>query len=55
MSKKLTYILSIAGHDPSGGAGLLADIKVFEHHGLMGFGVVTCITFQNDREFKGVN
>ncbi len=54
MPKKLKYILSIAGHDPSGGAGVLADIKVFEHHQLMGFGVVTSITFQNDAEFNGL-
>lgn len=30
MSKKLTYILSIAGFDPCGGAGVLADAKTFE-------------------------
>lgn len=47
-------VLSIAGFDPSGGAGLLADIKTFEQHKVMGMGVVTGLTFQNDSEFEGV-
>src|SRR5690606_34196243 len=48
------YILSVAGLDPCGGAGLFADIKVFEQHGLCGLGVATCITYQNDTIFSGV-
>jgi hydroxymethylpyrimidine/phosphomethylpyrimidine kinase len=48
-------ILSIAGFDPSGGAGILADIKTFEQHKVQGMGVVTGLTFQNDSEFDGVN
>lgn len=46
------FILSIAGFDPSGGAGLTSDIKTFEAHGLYGLSVCTCITVQNDIEFK---
>ncbi|PCJ87295.1 MAG: hydroxymethylpyrimidine/phosphomethylpyrimidine kinase [Flavobacteriales bacterium] len=49
------YALSIAGFDPSGGAGILADIKTFENHKVYGFGVCTAITFQNDMEFEGIN
>lgn len=48
-------VLSIAGFDPSGGAGVLADIKTFEQHKILGMGVVTGLTFQNDSEFVGVN
>jgi hydroxymethylpyrimidine/phosphomethylpyrimidine kinase len=55
MPKKMTYILSVAGHDPSGGAGILADIKVFEHHRLLGFGAVTSITYQNEISFEGIH
>lgn len=55
MPKKMTYILSVAGHDPSGGAGILADIKVFEHHRLLGFGAVTSITYQNENSFEGIH
>lgn len=39
--------LSIAGLDPSGGAGILADCKTFHAHGIYANCVVTCITAQN--------
>lgn len=39
--------LSIAGTDPSGGAGLHADLKTFEAHGVYGMGAVTAIVAQN--------
>lgn len=49
------YILSIAGFDPCGGAGILADIKTIEAHKALGLGVCTSITYQNDIAFKGLN
>jgi len=55
MGKLRTNILTIAGFDPSGGAGVLADIKVFEQLKLQGLGVSTSITFQNEDQFLGVN
>jgi hydroxymethylpyrimidine/phosphomethylpyrimidine kinase len=55
MSKKLTYILSIAGFDPCGGAGVLADVKTFEQHGCTGMAVQTANTIQTESEFKSVN
>jgi hydroxymethylpyrimidine/phosphomethylpyrimidine kinase len=39
--------LSIAGSDPSGGAGLQADLKTFHRLGVYGEAVVTLITAQN--------
>ena len=39
--------LSIAGLDPSGGAGVLADIKTFSAFGCFGAAAVSSITFQN--------
>ncbi|MBN2168850.1 MAG: bifunctional hydroxymethylpyrimidine kinase/phosphomethylpyrimidine kinase [Actinobacteria bacterium] len=45
--------LSIAGLDPCGGAGILADVKTFEHAGVYGMGIATTLTFQNTREMKG--
>jgi len=45
-------ILTIAGFDPSGGAGLVSDVKTFEAHNLYGLSVCTAITVQNDIEFK---
>ncbi len=39
--------MTIAGSDPSGGAGLQADLKTFHQHGCYGTSVVTLITAQN--------
>ena len=45
-------LLTIAGSDVSGGAGLEADLKMFEEYGAFGTAVVTCIvTFDPDNEF----
>ncbi|MBL4705274.1 MAG: hydroxymethylpyrimidine/phosphomethylpyrimidine kinase [Flavobacteriales bacterium] len=52
---KRKNILSIAGFDPSGGAGILADVKTFEQHKVQGFGVITANTIQTDSEFDSVN
>ena len=41
--------LTIAGSDPSGGAGLQADLKTFHQFGVYGEAVVTLITVQNTR------
>jgi hydroxymethylpyrimidine/phosphomethylpyrimidine kinase len=41
--------LSIAGSDPSGGAGLQADLKTFHQFGVYGESVITLITVQNTR------
>ena len=39
--------LTIAGSDPSGGAGLQADLKTFHQLGCYGMSVVTLLTVQN--------
>ncbi|TGE06355.1 hydroxymethylpyrimidine/phosphomethylpyrimidine kinase [Hymenobacter fodinae] len=49
------YALSIAGFDPSGGAGLLADSKTMEALGVYGLGVCTALTVQNDVQFERVS
>ena len=43
----LPVALTIAGSDPSGGAGLQADLKTFHRFGVYGEAVVTLITVQN--------
>lgn len=48
-------VMSIAGLDPSGGAGILADIKTFEQHKCLGFGVASALTYQTENRFVGVN
>jgi hydroxymethylpyrimidine/phosphomethylpyrimidine kinase len=54
MHSQLVASISIAGFDPSGGAGLLADIKTFEDVGVYACGVCTTITFQNANQFNGL-
>ena len=51
MYQERPYVVSIAGFDPSAGAGLMADVKTFEQHRVYGFGVSTAWTVQNDSEF----
>ena len=46
--------LTIAGSDPSGGAGLHADLKTFHQFGVYGEAVVTLITVQNTLEVSRV-
>lgn len=41
--------LTIAGSDPSGGAGLQADLKTFHQHGVYGMAVVSLLTVQDTR------
>lgn len=43
----LPVALTIAGSDPSGGAGLQADLKTFQRFGVYGESVVTLVTAQN--------
>jgi hydroxymethylpyrimidine/phosphomethylpyrimidine kinase len=40
-------VLSIAGSDPSGGAGIQADLKTFQAFAVYGAAVVTSLTAQN--------
>ena len=46
--------LTIAGSDPSGGAGLQADLKTFHQFGVYGMSVVTLLTVQNTQAVSAV-
>lgn len=50
----LPIALTIAGSDPSGGAGIQADLKAFHQFGVYGEAVVTLITVQNTRSVSRV-
>ena len=43
----MKHLLTIAGSDSSGGAGIQADLKTFAAHGVFGMSVITAVTAQN--------
>jgi hydroxymethylpyrimidine/phosphomethylpyrimidine kinase len=47
--------LTIAGIDPSGGAGIYADLKAFSALGAYGMGVVAALTAQNTQAVTGIH
>ena len=51
---RVPRVLTIAGIDPSGGAGVLADIKAFSALGAYGCGVVCALTAQNTQAVTGI-
>ena len=46
--------MTIAGSDPSGGAGLQADLKTFHQHRVYGTSIVTLLTVQNTQTVDDV-
>ena len=52
---KTPYVMSIAGFDPSSGAGISADLKTFEATGSYGLGVCSGVTFQNEVTYQGTH
>lgn len=48
-------VLSIGGSDPSGGAGIQADLKTFAAHGVYGMAIISALTAQNTRGVKAIH
>jgi hydroxymethylpyrimidine/phosphomethylpyrimidine kinase len=46
--------LTVAGYDPSSGAGITADLQVFHSHGVSGLSAVTALTVQSARRVTRV-
>lgn len=55
MNHRIPNILSIAGVDPSGGAGILADIKAMSALGGFGAAVVAALTAQNTHAVTAIH
>ena len=51
----IPHILSIAGSDPSGGAGIQADLKTFSALRCYGMAAITALTAQNTQGVSGVH
>jgi hydroxymethylpyrimidine/phosphomethylpyrimidine kinase len=47
-------VLSVAGYDPSAGAGVLADLKTFAAMGVYGMASITALTIQSTQEVRKV-
>jgi hydroxymethylpyrimidine/phosphomethylpyrimidine kinase len=54
MAEKPPIVLTIAGFDPSSGAGVTADIKTIAAHGCYGIACITAITVQSTSGVKRV-
>ena len=54
MPEKPPIVLTIAGFDPSSGAGITADIKTIAAHGCYGVACITALTVQSTAGVKRV-
>ena len=54
VSQKLKVVLTIAGSDSSGGAGIQADIKTMQANGVYAMSAVTALTAQNTTGVTGI-
>ncbi len=55
MAARIANVLTIAGSDPSGGAGIQADLKTFSALGAYGMSVVTALTAQNTEGVRAIH
>ncbi len=54
-ANKIPVVMTVAGSDSGGGAGIQADLKVFSALNVFGTTAITCITAQNPAKVAGVD
>src|ERR1700745_3242947 len=54
MAEASPVVLTIAGFDPSSGAGITADIKTIAAHGCYGVSCITALTVQSTKDVRSV-
>jgi hydroxymethylpyrimidine/phosphomethylpyrimidine kinase len=55
LSWKPSVALTIGGSDPTGGAGIQADLKTFQHFGIYGLSAITAVTVQDTSGVFSIN
>jgi hydroxymethylpyrimidine/phosphomethylpyrimidine kinase len=55
MGRHVQTLLSLAGFDPSAGAGVLLDLRIFSEHGFHAAAVLTSVTVQNTQAVREVH
>jgi len=53
LARTIPVALTCAGLDPSGGAGVIADVRTFEKLGVFSAAVITCVTYQGPAGVRG--
>ena len=52
MTDNLPVVLTIGGYDPTGGAGITADIRTINSLNCYAITLISCLTSQNTQEFN---
>ena len=54
MTDNLPVVLTIGGYDPTGGAGITADIRTINSLNCYAITLISCLTSQNTQEFSAI-
>ncbi len=55
MNVQVPRVMTVAGSDSGGGAGIQADLKTYQARGVFGTSAISALTAQNTRGVRGVH